>query len=560
MRKVPWIVMLAALASMARATTGCGGGGHTGGHGGSGASSTTSSASGGHGGGGSGGAPIGPITTHPTNILANGGFELGMMCFGEYVQPDGNNDYGFFLSTDAHGGQYALELRCIGPSCASSFNGRAFVVTQAFHTPASQAYKLTFWSKCDAGADAFWYTESASTPYLSQPIQCTGAWVSNEVHFTAQAMEGEATFYFYNHSTGSLLLDDVVLTYEDGTVPAHTVKYPGVRDVVTKPDRIEVDGKPYLALGFFNVPYDALPQVAAIKGANLVTTLGSTALADCFNTDREPYADRARALGLDVMPDLTTTARLGVPEVFPAVMEAFAPHLANVGFYLADEPDQAYYKYSLIDPKVMASERAAAHTKSNLPLLADLQHAHYDPPAVDQPFQDSEDIYGSEPYQEDASGITQTFAVFGTMTKRPVWIFDDNHTDVTTVVPKAYYSVILGATGVVYFDWPSLDDQNKQADAQAIGELSQLSDAIFASDVTKDVTAPAGIAFIARKLAGKTYVIAVNPTAQPIQGSFTVSGLGGATGTVMFESRTVTAGGGAFSDSFAALSRHVYVF
>jgi hypothetical protein len=565
MRIHPLMVLSCAGALGALALAGCGSKGPaaSGGAGGGTASTSSSSGTGGvgtGGAGGSGGGVSGPITTHPTNILVNGGFELGMMCFGEYVQPDGNNDYGYFLSPDAHSGKYALELRCLGPSCASSSNNRAFVITQAFHAPANQAYKLTAWSRCDAGADAFWYTESAAMMYLSQPLQCTGAWAQNEIHFTAKPTDGDATFYFYNHSAGSLFLDDLVLTFEDGTVPAHTVKHPGVRQVAIKPDHLEVDQKPYLALGFFNVPQDELAEVAAIPGANVVTTLGPTALADCFNTDRQPYADAARELGLDVMPDLTTTARLGVPEVFPAVMDAFAPHLANIGFYLADEPDQGYYQYSLVDPVVMAQERAAAHTRSALPLLADLQHAHYDPPAVDQPFQDSMDIYGSEPYQEDTSGITQTFAVFSTMTKRPVWLFDDNHADVSTVVPKAYFSVIAGATGLLWFDWPSLDAANRAADAQAIGELRQLEGAIFGADAATGVTAPAGVAFLARKAGGKTYLLAVNPTAGTAQGNFTVSGLAAAKVEVMFESRSIPVSGGSFSDTFTGISRHVYVF
>src|SRR3569623_3679522 len=70
----------------------------------------------------------GPIVTHPTNILGNGGFELGMVGWGEFVQPDGNGDYGFYLSTDAHSGTYALELRCVGPRSATDFNNRAFII------------------------------------------------------------------------------------------------------------------------------------------------------------------------------------------------------------------------------------------------------------------------------------------------------------------------------------------------------------------------------------------------------------------------------------------------
>lgn len=57
-------------------------------------------------------------------------------------------------------------------------------------------------------------------------------------------------------------------------------------------------------------------------------------------------------------------------------------------------------------------------------------------------------------------------------------IFDDDHADVSTVVPNAYYGTILGANGLAYFTWDGLDAANGAADAQAIGELAQLTPAI----------------------------------------------------------------------------------
>jgi hypothetical protein len=508
-------------------------------------------------------APVdaGPVITHPSNILGNGGFEQGLVGYGEFVQPDGDNSYGFFLSPSAHGGSYALELRCLQPmSCGVDQQHRAFVVTNPFHMPASQDYKLTFWAKCAAGADVLFYTESAATPYLSKPITCTGDWAQTEVAFTARAMDSEGSFYYFNRSTGSLFVDDAVLTYADGTVPVHTLNHGGARDVHVDGQTLVSGGTPFYALGFLNVPYDELDQVAAIQGANVVMTAGGTELLDVFNTDREPYPDRAFELGLAVVPNFTETARLGVPDVFTNLPAAFA-HQANLGFFLADEPDLDHYQYSLIDPTVMQAELAALHTHSAAPVIADLQHAHYDPPAVDQPYQASEDVYGSEPYQEDVSGITQTFAVFGTMTSRPVWIYDDNHADVTTVVPKAYYGTILGATGLAYFTWTGLDAANRAADAQAIGELSKLTPVIFAPDATASVTIDHGIAFIARSSGGKTYVLAVNPTTAEVDATITATGA--SVVDVMFENRTITSTGAAtasFTDHFAGISRHVYVF
>ncbi|HVY45618.1 MAG TPA: hypothetical protein VHB21_07045 [Minicystis sp.] len=350
----------------------------------------------------------------------------------------------------------------------------------------------------------------------------------------------------------------MVLTYEDGTVPAHTVKYPGARDVKATPAGLTVDGKPFYALGFFDVPFENLGDVAAIQGANTVVWGGS---ADCFNTDQEVYADKAYDLGLSTVPDFTTTARLATPDVFPAVMKRFANHRAHVALYLADEPDQGYYQYSLIDPAVLAMETMAAHQATTLPLTADLQHAHYDPPAIDEPFSGAVDIYSSEPYGDSLAGVTQSFVVFGQMAPRAVWLFDDTgHTDPTNVVPKAWYGAILGGRSQVYFAWGGGDMGNLAAESQAIGELAQLTDVIYATDTSSDVTAPQGIAFIGRRSGGKTYVIAVNPTTQPITGSFGVKHLAATTGKVLFESRDVAVSGGSFSDTFPPVSRHVYAF
>ena len=55
------------------------------------------------------------------NILNNGGFETGLMCYADWVWSntgqDFKSDYKFLLSSDAHSGKYPLEIRCTGPDC-----------------------------------------------------------------------------------------------------------------------------------------------------------------------------------------------------------------------------------------------------------------------------------------------------------------------------------------------------------------------------------------------------------------------------------------------------------
>ncbi|MDP2996417.1 MAG: hypothetical protein Q8N47_02940 [Bryobacterales bacterium] len=57
----------------------------------------------------------------PLNILNNGGFEYGLMCYGNWIWSqtgqDYKGDYQFLLSTDAHSGSYSVEIRCAGTDC-----------------------------------------------------------------------------------------------------------------------------------------------------------------------------------------------------------------------------------------------------------------------------------------------------------------------------------------------------------------------------------------------------------------------------------------------------------
>jgi hypothetical protein len=513
---------------------------------------------------GDGAVDSAPVVTHPTNIIGNGGFEFGLMCYGNWVWSktgkDYVGDYRFHLSSDAHEGTHSLEIRCEGTDCG--WPAKAAIVSNDIPSPHSQAYKLTVWTKCDAGKNAFFYTPNEAKGEFSKPLACTGAWATNQIDFTSSAKDDVIHYALYYADTGSLFVDDVVMTYADGSVPAHTVAHPGTRSVSIAGNRVTVDGAPYLALGFYNVPYAALSE-AQKMGTNTVTALGGELTADCFNTERGTYGDRAYELGIGTLPDSTTTARLAVADIYPAIMARFAPHLANVAWHLIDEPDQVavpWYPLSAVD---LIAAHDAMRTKTTLPITADFQHAAYDPASVDKPYENGVELYMAEPYGDDFSSITHaTVTVFGAMKPRPIWLAQDA-VSTDRIVPKAYAVMISGSTGLLYFTWGDFaGDATKMAMAkQAFGELSGLKSAIFGDDATSAVTGPAGIRFIARKSGGKTYVIAVNPTTTPVSGDFSMSGLAAGTKIdVQFESRTITSAAGKFSDSFAGVSRHVYTF
>jgi hypothetical protein len=57
---------------------------------------------------------------------------------------------------------------------------------------------------------------------------------------------------------------------------------------------------------------------------------------------------------------------------------------------------------------------------------------------------------------------------------------------------------------------------------------------------------------------GITYLIAVNPTAETVEGGFIEKKLKAS--NVMFENRTIRVSDGILKDKFAAYERHVYKF
>jgi hypothetical protein len=534
-----------------------------GGSGGAGGAMPSTTGPGGGGGSSQGGSGGGggekPITTHPTNILNNGGFEYGLMCFGNWVWSttgqDYKGDYDFYVSADAHGGKSAIEIRCNGSDCG--WPGKAALESQSFHAAAGQGFKLKVFTKCAPGEMAFFYTPNGPSGDFSQNLTCSGDWAANEVDFTTSSANGLVAFSLYYAGTTSGFFDDAVLTFADGTVPVHTVKHPGVRDVSIKGDQVVVDGAPYLALGFYDVPYDELADVHAV-GANTVA-FGVEPLSDCFNDDRGVYADAAYEHGIMVLPDSTTTARLDTPSLYPTVLGRFGSHQANLAFYMVDEPDQDAVTWYYITADKFVAEHDAAKTATKLPVFSDLQHASWDAASFDAPYAPGVDVFLAEPYGDDFSSVAHAAGVFATMPKRPMWLAQD---PITTdrIVPKAYYAIASGSTGILYFTWaPFRDDAGKKAAAtQAFAELSSLP--LFASDVTSSVTGPAGVAFIARKSNGKTWIISVNPADANAQGSFVVPGLAaGKKVEVKFENRTITSDAGSFSDSFTGVARHVYV-
>lgn len=206
------------------------------------------------------------------NILNNGGFESGLMCYSTYIWSqtgqDYKGDYQFLISNDAHSGANSLEIRCAGPDCL-----KAAITSDKIQTPPGQAYRLSLYSKCPAGRSSAVYIPGTQGGDTFQYVTCNGDWAPNQITFVVGASATDFIFYVYNRDVDWLRIDDMVLTRTDGTVPQQPVLHAGTREVRISGQTVLVDGAPYFAMGFFDVGYDDLP-LAAAAGANTVNGLG----------------------------------------------------------------------------------------------------------------------------------------------------------------------------------------------------------------------------------------------------------------------------------------------
>jgi len=494
------------------------------------------------------------------NILNNGGFEFGLMCYGTNVWSDtgvfGKGDYRLKLSPDARSGAYSLEIGCSGADCP-----KAAAISNRIPTEPGQNYRFSVQTKCPVGAIATVYIPGTSAGDRTFPLNCTGSWTLNAFTFRIGSVAHDFLFYLFSYNGPWVRFDDVVLTYADGSAHAPMSLHAGNRKVEISNQTVLVDGAPYLALGFFDVNYTDLAQVAAL-GANTVFGLGGDQNAGCYNTMLESYQDRAYDLGLNFVPDSSTTARLALPAVFAGAMQKFAPHLANIAWMLSDEPDQASVPYWFIDPNTFLAESTAAKTRTRLPVFADFQRAAWSVASEVSPYAAGVDLFMAEPYGPDFQPVAHAAAMFRSLRPAlPLWMAQDD-IDAHLIVPKAYWVLVNGGTGISYFSWNGFKAQpDKLAAAkQVFSELGSLKDVIFGKNADSLVTGTAGIGRLARFNEGRTYVLAVNPVTQPTPATFQISAIrAGQQVRVLFENRTITATAGGFTDHFAGIARHVYV-
>ena len=141
-------------------------------------------------------------------------------------------------------------------------------------------------------------------------------------------------------------------------------------------------------------------------------------------------------------------------------------------------------------------------------------------------------------------------------------------------------SIASGAKGIGYFtiafgrgnkfQWNNLTDEIQAEMKRTNGELTELAGPIVLGDTEKKLTvtgddtkeasaAGHAIQAIRKEYKGKTYVLAVNVTAQAAKPTFRLEGVSAKKAAAWKENRSLDLADGAFADDFPPLAVHVYV-
>lgn len=139
---------------------------------------------------------------------------------------------------------------------------------------------------------------------------------------------------------------------------------------------------------------------------------------------------------------------------------------------------------------------------------------------------------------------------------------------------EVWMSLIKGSMGLIYFvhEWqPKFNESALLSDAEMLAAVTQINHQIAelapalnsptvadaATVVSKDSNVP--VAIMAKRYEGATYLFAVAMRDGQTQAHFTIQGLSGNQPVeVLGESRTLTAGNGAFDDDFKPWDVHLY--
>lgn len=487
-----------------------------------------------------------------TGLIANGGFELGLLRWGSW----GTWDNGLYFFGCGRG-ENARGRASAGIFCQKK--GRGGIMSETPFSLKAGDYRLTYWAKATIDGTRMFHSiegdgaRSIAEGRSSGWFPLTTQWTQKSFAVKATADSGPVRLYLCHVGEGAIYLDDVALLPEGGAPPAAEEKAPeGKPSVVTVKGRAtHVNGKPFFPIGF----YGDDPSALAGTPFNFITGGG----------DPGRTLDQCRQLGIMTHVSLEGLARAHVPESAPLVARKYKNHPALFGWYICDEPDHSRWN-------VPPAEIRAIH---KLLQKEDPGHPTW---IVVMPWADSNlyqyagtcSILSSDVYPElgkkpvDVLSLAKAMDVMMEAHPGPVWMvpLSDPKASAGEQTAMTYLSLAHGATGIVHWElrsarssppfWKLLVELAREVQTLAPDLLSETArEAAKVSDPR--------IHAILKEGPGGLVLVAVNASPDPAPGVvFSHPLFRDGEAKVLFEERAAKVAGGRLADDFAGYQRHVY--
>ncbi|MFC1451712.1 carbohydrate binding domain-containing protein [Verrucomicrobiota bacterium] len=486
------------------------------------------------------------------DLLYNGDFEYGFSGWGT-----GSWWGGEYLSTivaDPYAGEYAASLDCVTAGSKGAISARCPVV------PGTQ-YTVSLWHKGPAGGV---YVEGAHRAFAA-----AADWSLATVTFTAPDSEAFFQIQHLGASGTTLVLDHVLVqegAYQDEPGPGEETTIPGSpANVTVEPFVTRINGTPIFPFGAYNCPS---AQAALDAGFNCLIGISSY--------PRQGFLDDAHAAGLPVVGvgDLTGLLRSHLPEKAGEVAGLYANHPAVFAHYMIDEPDHDWWYVPPAEALTAHNSIRAADPHHPTMLLQMKWSMWYQQDRYN--YSQSSDIFACDPYVirfGEPIGYLKTDCMdeirrYPANATKPVWLaleggWDGGRTltyDEQTAI--LYVSIANNVNGLFIFEYGFARARPAQwlAVTNAAAEVRHLQGAL----TSPLSTAPVRVNDVdrhSRECPGGLYIFAAN-TLNSARSDVRLEHAritSGATVSVLFENRSVTAHDGYLSDDFAGYARHVYV-
>lgn len=326
-----------------------------------------------------------------------------------------------------------------------------------------------------------------------------------------------------------------------------------------------VDGKPFMPLGMaWEGPLtDEVFEYLAKSGCNAVSA---------FPSEKEMKDTLDSAAKYGIMFKIAFDAR--DKEKAERVIKAFRDHPALLGWDIFDEVFTGQWgrdNYELVKTRSVELKELdpyhPVYINENQYGLTYLRMKNLEFPG---------DIVSIDYYAWTPSGNFQVtgdymrmMSEMGAADGRPCWIYllgagyafwaSRDYTPAEHEF-SAYTSLINGGTGIFYFASHPKSESSWIRIKRILKEMDGLTPVVASQEAAPAVKCAApSIQIMVKRYAGKTYLITVNSSKEPVSARFDLSGLNVKAADAMFEDRRLNVRDGVLEDGFEGFQRHVYV-